>query len=155
MKKNTDFKYSLVCILFSLVFLLWLIPAYTPKSTIKGDLASAVLPNIMMGIILICGVVMLVKSLLTPKGEEVAQKADAVRPGRLAAVLILLLAYLLALNYVGFYVTTAAALPLALRYFNPGLRWWRIACGTAVLLVFVFLLFELGLAVKMPRGVLL
>ncbi len=178
LKKNTEFKYALICILFSAIFLLWLIPAYTPSSTIAGDISSAALPNAMMLIILLCGIVMLVRCLLAEAvrgstaaaagggGTEAARdsKAEAAvgeyadeaangRPARLLLVLVCVLAYLLALNGIGFYLTTILVLPLAVRFYNRSLGWGKILLSSAVLLLFIYVLFEMGLSVKMPRGI--
>ena len=223
LKKNTEFKYALVCIFFSVLFLVWLIPAYTPSSTITGDMSSAALPNAMMLIILLCGAVLLTKCLLEAgaarkrapvdsgristaadgrgadgrgaggrgaggrgaggrgadgngtdgsgadgSGAEgaakVMQGADAgkrqheIEDGRvpwrrLLMVLACVLAYLLALNGIGFYLTTLFALPLLVRFYNRSLSWGKILLSSAVLLVFIYVLFEMGLSVKMPRGI--
>lgn len=154
MRRNTDLKYAVVCILFSLIFLLWLIPTYTPKSSITGDISSAALPSAMMLVILFCGIVMLGNSLMAKK-EDAGKEQEETEPVhwiRLLAVIVLVFVYLMALNKIGFYVTTAVALPITLKYFNQSMRLWKIILGTLVLLVFVYVLFEMGLSVKMPRG---
>ena len=156
-KKNTEFKYSLVCIFISVIFLVWLIPAYTPVSNISGDMSSDTLPNAMMFIILACGVFMLIKSVFFARSEAGGGTPDGaagVPWRRLLLVLACVLGYLLAFNWVGFYVTTLAALPLTVRYFNRGLSWKKILLSSAVLLIFIYALFEVGLSVKMPRGFL-
>ena len=151
LKKNTDFKYSLVCIFFSVIFLVWLIPAYTPTSNISGDMSSDTLPNVMMLIILACGLIMLVKSFFSAGG---ALPGAFVPWKRLLLVLACVFLYLLALNRIGFYVTTLFVLPLTVYYFNRSLSWRKILLSSAVLLIFIYVLFEMGLSVKMPRGFL-
>lgn len=166
LKKNMEFRYALVCIVFSALFLLWLIPAYTPSSTITGDLSSAALPNAMMSIIFLCGIVMLIKSFFAAGAakESTAEAGDAkdrqeeadlghVPWRRLLLVLACVLAYLLALNGIGFYLTTLFVLPLTVRYYNRSLSWRKILLSSAVLLVFIYVLFEAVLSVKMPRGI--
>lgn len=151
--KKGNIIYACVCIIMSLLFIFWLIPAYTSKSVVRGDIPSSAIPKALMYVILFFGVIILIEALF--QKTDTSEKANAGEWVKLLIVLGVLLMYILAIKYIGFYVSTLIALPAALKYFNKDMKWGTIAISSIVMLAVVYFLFEKGLTVKMPRGFLL
>lgn len=156
MKKKQDIIYSTICIITSLLFIFWLIPAYTSKSIVRGDISSAAIPKALMYVILACGAIMLIIALLRKGKTDVrSEETTGAEWKKLIFVLCLVMIYIMAIKYVGFYVSTIIALPVSLKFFNKNMRWRAIIFSSLTMLVVIYLLFEKGLAVQMPRGLLL
>lgn len=167
-KKETSF--ACITMGISLLFIFWLIPAYTPKSTLVGDIQSALIPTATMIMVFICGLAVLAQAWLKAKwisagqaepaeaGPETPEEDTEAKQGsllRLAIILAAILGYLICIKYIGFYVVTFVLMTLVLRLLNKTMSWLKCLINTMALLIFIFFLFEKGLYVTMPRGILL
>lgn len=108
-------------VLFSVVFLIWVIPAYTPAYPGYGIRASLV-PNVVVGIILVISALALVRDLLAylakkpispGKGEIPAE--DKVHLWHLAKFMIPCLLLMPAMKWVGF-IQAGAVFMLVIQY---------------------------------------
>jgi len=175
-----DKLYSVVIITFSLVVLLWIIPSECPTSGIVGDIPSSLLPNLSMFLILCCGIFLFGKSFLKSQSDQdqeirvsdsLLEEYSAVETfgnkeitewyrrfvssyfGRLLVILVVITSYVIFFWRIGFYATTAIYLSVSLFKLNR-ISFLRCATMSALLLVTVYVLFEMGLKVSMPRGFL-
>ena len=153
-----DMAFSLICIAVSLLFIFWVIPNNVPTSSLSGDIPAAALPTGMMCAVLVAGVAVLLEAVSGKKKvqeDEEESDGDKLNPLRFTVILAVLVGYVLALDNIGFYVSTLCFLTLGLYYYNrPRLSLVKTALISLIFLVCVFLLFEKGLVVYMPRGLL-
>jgi uncharacterized membrane protein len=124
----------------------------------EHGLSPATFPLIAMGSIIILSAGLLASRLLKRKllKKEVAvgEKLTGEQVKQVLAILLILLVYIHAINLVGYYTSTLAAnvvLMLVLKVKSP----FRLLASSAILIVCMFLFFEKGMMIALPRGYLL
>ncbi len=125
-----------------------------PRSKVSGDIGSKAFPMISVGILAICGLILIfrkspgtVKIFLLPH--------QWFRIGLLFTIYII---YALALNYFGFLVSTPAFLyglcALLAKYAQQKAIWWEKVLFSLLLTGTVYCLFQIILHVTLPKGLL-
>lgn len=85
---------------------------------------------------------------LTKRGEDSGIPEGRIFFGPMAAIVIIV-AYAIAMEFTGYFLSTAIFLPLGM--FVQGQKNWKVILGvTAGLEIFVYLLFVMGLGLRMP-----
>lgn len=85
---------------------------------------------------------------LTKHGEDSGIPEGKIFLGPAAAIIIII-AYAAAMEFTGYFMSTAVFLPLGM--FVQGQKNWKVIIGvTAGLEIFVYLLFVVGLGLRMP-----
>jgi hypothetical protein len=177
---KSEIVYAIAIVAIGALGVFWIIPSQSPASTIEGDIPSALVPTLAMAVVLGGGLLRLVLAMRpggdpesgrrSPQGEEsmvgrpekhAATSGGATfmarlleRPSfRLPAIIIVLASYILGVAWVGFYSTTALFLTLSLYLLNR-MSFAKCLASALVLLAITYLLFEIGLRVSMPQGLL-
>ena len=111
---------------------------------------SALLPATMLIAIMVFAVIMLVTDQRRAAAGEAAQRVTKA-PKRVLWAFLLILAYALAVDFVGFYVSTAVSIPLVAYLFgyrNP----LGLAVATVIMLTMIYLIFGVAMSQEFPAG---
>jgi len=119
-----------------------------PTSYLKP--ISALLPGAMLiGMIALSLIQLVADQRASSAGEE--PKPMTAAPKRVLGAFLLIVCYALATDFVGFYVSTAVAVPLVAYVFGyrslPGL-----ALATIIVVGAIYLIFDFGMAQTFPSG---
>jgi hypothetical protein len=158
---SRDLHASLALLVFAIVYLA--VGTRYPVETLDNP-GPGVLPRaigIFIALVATWQVVRVVWALRRRKGESVATHGrvestvpeSTARTQRPALMIVLLVAYLLAIPWAGFYVCTGVLILAASKLMRvPG--WWHpLALGMGILLC-CYVLFQVWLKVPFPRGYL-
>ncbi|RYH06567.1 tripartite tricarboxylate transporter TctB family protein [Tropicimonas sp. IMCC6043] len=119
-----------------------------PTASLKP--ISALLPAAMLvGLIILSVALLIDDQRKATAGEEPKPMTSA--PKRVLGAFGLILGYALAVDFIGFYVSTAIAVPLvayAFGYRNP----LGLAIATAIVLGAIFMIFDFGMSQDFPAG---
>lgn len=120
-----------------------------PGSTIIGDVGPAVFPFITSGIFLICGIGMLVTG-----GGEPGPLDSLAALKRLGIIFGVLLAYVVAMNFIGFLVPSIAVLYVLATMFSADSPkpWWQKLIYAVAITLAIYLLFRNVLNLKLPSN---
>ncbi len=123
--------------------------AQLPPSTMAGDIGPAVFPYIAAGILIICGIGMLITG-----GVKEASIFNRESLFRLAKIFLVVLIYVIAMNYLGFLFPTFAVLFVLSMMFSEEdhIAWWKVLIFAAVLTAGIYLLFHNVLNLKLPTN---
>ncbi len=77
------------------------------------------------------------------------------RPLRIASVFVTLFVYAIAIQWIGFFVATAAACVFILRIIMRTNDWKMILFSTAVITGGIFVVFRIAIPISLPSGILL
>ncbi len=123
--------------------------AQLPPSTMAGDIGPAVFPFISAGILILCGLGMLITGGV--KEASIFTKESLVRLAKIFAVVLL---YILAMSYLGFLIPTCAVLFVLSVMFaeEDHIAWWKILVFAIVLTIAIYLLFHNVLNLKLPTN---
>lgn len=134
-------------------FILGLIIAFLtkqlPPSTMAGDIGPKVFPYISAGLLIVCGIGLLVTG--NKKTEAFFTREQGKRLGVIFAVV---LGYVIIMQYAGFLVPTFFVLIVLCSMFSEGKSiacWKRILFAMAVTAV-IYYLFTLVLSLRLPQG---
>lgn len=122
-----------------------------PKSTMPGDIGPKVFPAIAAGLLILCGL-----GLLLSKGSNsnISQYSSS-QLKRLGAIIVLMIAYVVGMDYLGFILPNLVVLYLLCTMFAKGKKnvpvWQRVVFSLAVTLILYFSFTNL-LAMKLPSG---
>lgn len=140
-------------IIAAIVIILVGIAAFMLALVMPGK--ASMFPKIVSSGLMVLGVLMIAGSMMkirknTPTEETPAMLSEFKSP---VIVLALLVLYVLSVIYIGFYIATPAMLVCYM--FLMGIRNIKtILITTAVVMVFVYILFTLQLGVPLPAGIL-
>ena len=112
----------------------------------------ALLPAAMLvGIIILAAAMLIVDQRKASAGEEAARIVKA--PMRVISAFGLIIAYAIAVDLIGFYISTALSLPLVAYVFgyrNP----IGLAIATAIVLAAIYMIFSFSMSQDFPTGLL-
>ena len=120
-----------------------------PKSTIIGDVGPAVFPFITAGIFLICGI-----GLLVTGGGEAGPLDSLTALKRLGIIVGVLIAYCVAMNFIGFLIPSIAVLYVLASMFSADSPrpWWQKLIYAVAIAMAIYLLFHNVLNLKLPSN---
>jgi len=158
MVKKGDLIASVALIILSLIVLIWVIPQEVVVSPHDRFTGPATFPKGITLLILGLSVVYLIGALREylslPKGDQAeSQSEDKPQYSRLFIFLFILILYVTGMERIGFYVSTALFLAVLMVWFDRKNFIGIVLMATAIPL-FIYLVFEVGLRVMMPRGLL-
>lgn len=110
---------------------------------------AATWPKVILVCIIILSVMLLIRGLrLTQQNADPGTIPANVMKGPMATI-VMIIVYAIAMNFTGYFVSTAIFLPLGM--FALGQRSWKAIVGvTVVLEVFIYVLFVTQLQLRMP-----
>ncbi|MHA7877066.1 tripartite tricarboxylate transporter TctB family protein [Roseivivax sp.] len=111
---------------------------------------SALLPASMLIGLVVLSAALLVRDQRKASGGEPAHQMTQA-PKRVGGAFLLIVAYALATDFIGFYVSTAVTIPLVAWIFgfrNPS----GLALATVIVLGSVWLIFDFGMSQDFPSG---
>lgn len=85
--------------------------------------------------------------------DEVSEEEGALRKGRLILICLSLFGYTIAVNWLGFILSTFVFLLFILRAIETE-RWWRIVVKAILITIGNYLIFVVWLGMNLPRGFL-
>ena len=150
--KKLELLFAVAMLALSVIFIFFLIPAQTKVSNMETTMQPSVFPTIASVIIAAASVIMIVQLLIGKIKPEYMGDGET----DLLRLLILLagvLAYILLIQYVGFYVITLISM-VAMQRFYARSKWITSIVVNVLFLVIVYGLFEIGLQIPMPSGIL-
>jgi len=133
--------------------ILWLLIPQQIKSWKRGLVSASTVPRIAIGGLFICAFLLFVQGLRLPKKTIVLEKDMISSPKfkkELKSVIfaLILLAYGLLFNVIGYIVDTAL-LVVAILLFYRSKKWWFYGIGIATVLL-IYLVFSQVLNVNLP-----
>lgn len=133
--------------------ILWLLIPQQIQSLEKGMVPASTVPRIAIGGLFICALLLFVQGLRLPKKTIVLEKDMISSPKfkkELKSVIfaLILLAYGLLFNVIGYIVDTAL-LVVAILLFYRSKKWWFYGIGIATVLL-IYLVFSQVLNVNLP-----
>jgi len=159
MNAKVDRIISIGLILFGLGGYGLIIPYYVdkPSAGLLDELPPDLYPNMIMVAIILLGVILLTQSvwssrLLRHQGRVSEGRVSVGKKRRAAIALSTLVTFLIAINVIGYYLASAVFLVFTMRYLGER-RVWIIGLTVVLYLAFNYLLFEKGLTVILPRGI--
>lgn len=111
---------------------------------------SALLPIAMLVGLIVLSVFLLISDQRKASAGEPAEPMTK-SPRRVAGAFLLIVAYAVATDFIGFYVSTAVAIPLVAYIFgfrNP----LGLAVATVIALGTIYLIFDFGMSQEFPAG---
>ena len=151
--KKLELIFAVTMLLLSLLFLFVLIPMETTVSDIETTMQPAVFPQIASIIIGIASVLLIVQ-VCTDKLKPEYMGDGNTNILRFLEVLAGVLAYILCIKYLGFYIVTLIGMVTMQRFYAHS-KWGVAIIVNVLFLVVVYVLFELALQVPMPSGLLI
>jgi hypothetical protein len=85
--------------------------------------------------------------------SETAKKFDLIQMKQVGTIFLVLILYVILINFIGYYIASFATL-LTLFWIFRVKSWYTILPVSILLMVMVFFFFEMGLKVLLPRGFL-
>lgn len=122
-----------------------------PASTMAGDIGPKAFPYISAGIMIICGIGLLING-KTPSSVYYTKSQF----GRLCLIFIVMLGFIVAMQFLGFAIACFATLLILCTMFSQGKEiavWKRIVFAT-VMTAMMYLMFEKIFSIPLPGGVL-
>ena len=113
------------------------------------DPEAAIWPRGVLVVIAALSAMLLITGIrLTKQGEDSGIPEGRIFFGPVVAIIVIT-AYAVAMEFTGYFMSTAIFLPLGM--FIQGQKSWKVILGvTAGLEIFVYLLFVVGLSLRMP-----
>ncbi|MEX0729471.1 MAG: tripartite tricarboxylate transporter TctB family protein [Aquisalimonadaceae bacterium] len=139
-------------LLFGLSLLLWIIPNQVPSRSFGEVLTPQTFPYLIAAIITACALILFLASFWRPAGQE-QEVAEFPRHifREIGWIILALLAYVLAIGWVGYYLSTFIALLVFM--WLVGVRAWKLMLTvTATVSVLIYIGMGLGLRVRFPDG---
>lgn len=121
-----------------------------PPSTIANDIGPRVFPYISAAILIACG-----GSLVVVGGANKQERYfTPTELKRLAAILLLVLFYAIAMVWIGYVIPTLIVTLLLCAMFAQGeqVRLWKLVVFSVVLTVLIYFIFTNILVMKLPSG---
>jgi putative tricarboxylic transport membrane protein len=144
-----------------LFFTSYMIPVYCVD---PSDIGSVLKPSgfvyIISRIILASSVWLIISGLFFPSGNNASENADAQEKMtsrewlRVIYTSTIFIVYIIAVDYLGFYISSILFMVLLMFFFGTR-KWYLMAANIAVVIFFIFLVFNLALKVILPEGSLL
>lgn len=133
--------------------ILWLLIPQQIQSLEKGMVTASTVPRIAIGGLFICALLLFVQGLRLPKKTIVLEKDMVSSPKfkkefKSVIFALILLAYGLLFNVIGYIVDTAL-LVVAILLFYRSKKWWFYGIGIATVLL-IYLVFSQVLNVNLP-----
>ena len=133
--------------------ILWLLISQQIQSLEKGMVTASTVPRIAIGGLFICALLLFVQGLRLPKKTIVLEKDMVSSPKfkkefKSVIFALILLAYGLLFNVIGYIVDTAL-LVVAILLFYRSKKWWFYGIGIATVLL-IYLVFSQVLNVNLP-----
>lgn len=133
--------------------ILWLLIPQQIQSLEKGMVTAGTVPRIAIGGLFICALLLFVQGLRLPKKTIVLEKSMISSPKfkkefKSVIFALILLAYGLLFNVIGYIVDTAL-LVVAILLFYRSKKWWFYGIGIATVLL-IYLVFSQVLNVNLP-----
>ena len=123
----------------------------------KGEpgLSPAFFPELAFLFLIILSVILLVSSLIRQPEEktEIPKKLDPAQIRRVGMILLVLIVYITLIDLIGYYISSFVTLVTLMLVFKVR-SWYKILLISATVMVVVFLFFEKGLKILLPRGFL-
>jgi len=118
-----------------------------PKSMIEGDIGPAVFPYFCAGLLMLCGIGLLVTG---SKEQPGIFNKESLK--RLALIFVIVLIYCAVMTYLGFFLPTLAVLFVMCTMFAEDIQcpWWHRLIFAVALTVAIYLLFHNVLNLKLP-----
>ena len=124
---------------------------------VKTGLAPAFFPELAFFLLIILSIILLILSLIKHYKENAETKAieklDRSQMRQVATVLFILFAYINLIGFIGYYISSFLTLITILLIFKVK-TWYKIVVPSVILMMVVFLFFEKGLRILLPRGFL-
>ena len=137
----------------SLLLVFVVIPMETTVSDMETTMQPSVFPTIAAFIVGVTSAVLIVQ-VLTGKMKPEHMGDGNTNMSRFCIALIGVLAYILLIQYVGFYSITLICL-VAMQRFYAHSKWITSITVNVIFLIVVYLLFEIALQIPMPYGILI
>ncbi|WP_246603009.1 tripartite tricarboxylate transporter TctB family protein [Sporosarcina aquimarina] len=112
-----------------------------------ADTGAAFLPRIYCGLLILFGIILLIQGIRDHSKNE--ESSQTVRYALISMVIVL--AYILVIPYIGFYVSTALTI-FSLLFFSKVRKAVTLVSVPLGAVLFVFLVFEKLLKVSIPMG---
>ena len=141
-----------IMLVLSLLLIFVFIPTQTKVSSMETTMQPSVFPTV--AAVIIGGTSILQIVLVLLKRIKPEQVVDGETNGRrFLIVLSGILAYILLVKYIGFYVITFITM-VAMQRFYARNKWITAIVANVIFLAIVYALFEMALQISMPRGLL-
>lgn len=151
--KKHELIYSIGLLVISLLMIFWIIPSQTVVSKTETSMQPAAFPTV-ASVLVLAGSILLIIQLLLGKLKPEHQGENGLHVKAFIKIIATVIVYLLMIKYVGFYTSTLIACVLALHFYAK-VNWVACIVGTVIFLGVVYALFEIALAIPLPKGFLL
>lgn len=154
MRLNKSVIAGFILIVFSIVTLAYIIPTQIQTSkTYSQEMSPRFFPDLMMWILLILSILLILTKRKIPSSEDDVKPIRRKELFQVGGTVIIMGLSVFLIETLGYFVCTTGALAGLMLYL--GSRNWKVLIIAAVLLpIFIYLLFEKGLNLELPRGIL-
>ncbi len=154
MRLNKSVMAGILLLAFSIVAMVYIIPTQIQTSrTYSQEMSPRFFPDLAMTILLILSIILIVAKSKTSPAEDDVEPFRRKELSQVGGTVIIMGLCVFLIKTIGFFVCTTGALVGLMLYL--GARNWKVICIAMVVLpVFIYLLFEKGLNLELPRGIL-
>ncbi len=122
-----------------------------PPTTMAGDIGPKAFPYISAGIMVICGVGLLINGKVKSPAYYTGKQF-----GRLCLISAVMLGFIVAMQFLGYVIACFAALLILCTMFSQGkdIAVWKRVVFAAAMTAVMYLMFEKVFSIPLPGGVL-
>jgi putative tricarboxylic transport membrane protein len=154
MHLNKSVVAGIILMVFSIVTLAFIIPTQIKTVEIYSqEMSPRFFPNLAMVILLILSVILIVTKLMIPQAEDDVKPFRRKELFQASGAIIVMGLCVFLIETIGYFLCTTGAL-VGLMLYLGSRNWKALIIAAIVLPIFIYLLFEKGLNLELPRGVL-
>ena len=154
MRLNRSVIVGIILMALSIVALIYIIPAQIQTSkTYSQEMSPRFFPNLVMTILLILSIILVAARSRMPQAEDDVEPVTREELFQASGTIIIMGLCIFLIEAIGYFVCTAGAL-VGLMLYLGSRNWKVIFIATVVLPLFIYFLFEKGLNLELPRGIL-
>lgn len=152
MDKKRELLIPFLMMIGSLVFIFFIIPSQTKTSDMVRSLQPSTFPTAAMVIILVASIIMILQILSGHQGFDKI-KFESKKFYKYLVIFGGILLYIITIWNIGYYIATVIMLACYLKLYAK-IKWLPCIVGIAIYLLINYAIFEYGLHITLPRGLL-
>jgi len=154
MHLNKSIIAGIILVAFSVVALVYIIPSQILTSkTYAQEMSPRFFPNLGMAILLALSLLLIVTKRKTPSEKDDVEPLNREQVFRVVGTAIIMGLAVFLMETFGYFICTTGAM-IGLMLYLGSRNWKVIFIAAIVLSTFIYLLFEKGLNLEFPRGML-
>ena len=147
---------AILTTIFTVIYLLIRFSKLHPITHTRGALSPAFFPEMAFILLIILSVILFISSLVRRREQdnaEMTEKLDRTQIRQVGLIMLIMVVYIHLINFLGYYISSLSTIVTVMLLLKVK-GWYKILLISMALMVTVFLFFEKGLRILLPRGFL-